>query len=107
MAKLTDPITLPCGLVSKNRVALAALTNQQSEDDGGLSRDEEAWLLRRAEGGFGIVTTCASHVSASGKGFDGQLGIFSDRQLPRLTDLATGIRERGALGLVQCARPRA
>ncbi|MBL9022108.1 MAG: NADH:flavin oxidoreductase [Myxococcales bacterium] len=101
MPKLTDPVSFRCGLVSKNRVALAALTNQQSEEDGTLSRDEESWLLRRAAGGFGIVTTCASHVSASGKGFDGQLGIYADGQLPRLTELASGIRERGALGLVQ------
>jgi hypothetical protein len=56
--------------------------NQQSYDDGVLSHDERRWLVRRAEGGFGIVETCAAFASPDGKGFDGQLGISSDAQLP-------------------------
>jgi 2,4-dienoyl-CoA reductase-like NADH-dependent reductase (Old Yellow Enzyme family) len=36
-----------------------------------------------------------------GKGFEGQLGIFSDTQLPGLTKLASGIRQHGAISSVQ------
>jgi 2,4-dienoyl-CoA reductase-like NADH-dependent reductase (Old Yellow Enzyme family) len=43
------------------------MTNKQSEEDGTLSDDEINWLLGRAEGGFGIITTAASHVHPSGK----------------------------------------
>lgn len=100
-SRLFEPLTLPSGAVLKNRVALAPLTNQQSHEDGTLSADEERWLLRRARGGFGLVETCAAHVSREGQAFDRQLGIFDDALSPRLGELAAGIRGAGALGIVQ------
>ena len=60
----------------KNRFMLAPLTNTQSHEDGVLSDDEYHWLTKRAQGGFGITMSCASHVQDIGKGFPGQLGIF-------------------------------
>ncbi|MCC5838747.1 MAG: NADH:flavin oxidoreductase [Opitutales bacterium] len=96
------PLTFPrAGRTMRNRIALAAMTNQQSGDDGLLSDDEYAWLVRRAEGGFGMVTTCAAHVHRTGRGWPGALGIDSDACLPGLTRLANGIREAGGLAIVQ------
>ena len=86
---------------AKNRVALAPMTNTQSGSDGTASSNEIAWLERRAEGGFGIIITCASHVEQSGQGWPGQMGIFSDALLPGLGTVAAGIRKHGSLGLVQ------
>ncbi len=100
-SSLFTPISFRCGRSAAHRVALAPLTNQQSHDDGTLSADEHAWLLRRAAGGFAVVETCAAHVSQDGKGFDGQLGVWGDHQLPGLTRLAGDLERRGALGLVQ------
>lgn len=85
----------------RNRIALAAMTNQQSGADGLLSDDEYAWLVRRATGGFGMVTTCAAHVHIGGRGWPGALGIDTDTCLPGLTRLANGIREAGGLAIVQ------
>ena len=99
--RLFEPLTFRCGARAKNRLALAPLTNQQSHDDGTLSRDEERFLVRRARGGFGLVSTCAAHVSDDGKGFDGQLGVSSDAHLPGLTRLAAALRAEGALSIVQ------
>ena len=48
----------------RNRTVVAAMTNKQSRPDGVLSDEEIRWLLRRAEGGFGIVTTAAAHVES-------------------------------------------
>ena len=76
------------------------MTNCQSHDDGSLGDDEFRWLARRARA-FGITSTCAAHVSADGKGFPGQLGVFSDAQLPGLEKLATMMRESETVGLVQ------
>lgn len=101
MRRPSDSLSFRCGATSKNRVALAPLTNQQSHDDGSLSDEERRWLVRRAAGGFGLVTTCAAHVSAEGKGFDGQLGVFDDRLLPGLGELGGAIARAGALGVVQ------
>lgn len=96
-----EPLILPRGPAIKNRFILAPLTNTQSHQDGTLSDDEYRWLTMRAEGGFGLVTTCASHVQLNGQGFPGQLGCFSDDHLPSLTRLATGIRQAGAVSSLQ------
>lgn len=98
---LLSPIRLRNGLVAANRVWLAPLTNQQSAADGVCSPEEQRWLERRAEGGFGVIETCAAHVAEDGQGFEGQLGVWGDHQLPRLRELAAGIARTGALGLVQ------
>lgn len=80
---------------------LAPLTNMQSHADGTLSDDEKHWLVKRAEGGFGVVMTCAAHVQRVGQGFVGQLGTYSDDHLPGLTDLANAIRSHDRVALVQ------
>jgi 2,4-dienoyl-CoA reductase-like NADH-dependent reductase (Old Yellow Enzyme family) len=36
---------------------LAPLTNTQSHPDGRLSDDEFNWLVKRAEGGFGLINS--------------------------------------------------
>jgi 2,4-dienoyl-CoA reductase-like NADH-dependent reductase (Old Yellow Enzyme family) len=101
MQKLFEPMTFPRGPAMKNRFMLAPLTNSQSHDDGTLSDDEFHWLTMRAKGGFGLTMTCAAHVQAEGRGFPGQLGIFSDAHLPGLTRLADAIRQAGSLSSVQ------
>lgn len=85
----------------KNRLALAPLTNTQSHEDGTLSDDEFNWLVKRAEGGFGLVMTCAAHVQAIGQGFPGQLGVWSDNHLPGLTRLAEALKANGAVSSLQ------
>ena len=89
-----DAVTFIHGPAMKNRFMVSPLTNLQSNPDGTLSDDEERWLTMRAEGGFGLTMTCASHVDPRGQGFPGQLGCFSDDHLPGLTRLAAGIRYR-------------
>ena len=70
------------GVQSKNRVVLAAMTNKQSFEDGTISIDEINWLSRRAQGGFGIITTAATHVSKYGQGWEGEFGVFDDKFIP-------------------------
>lgn len=85
----------------KNRFMLAPMTNTQSHQDGTLSDDEFHWLSMRAEGGFGLVMTCASHVQAIGKGFPGQLGIFSDEHILGHRRLAASLQSHGAVAVIQ------
>ncbi|MDB6062841.1 MAG: namA [Verrucomicrobiaceae bacterium] len=99
--KLFEPINFAHGKPMRNRFMLAPLTNMQSNEDGTLSDDEYRWLTMRAQGGFGLTITCASHVQAAGKGFSGQLGIWSDKHLPGLERLAKGINTAGSLSAVQ------
>ena len=89
MAKPNDAYILPrTGVQVRNRAVLAAMTNKQSHEDGALSDEEIHWLTMRAEGGFGIVTTAAANVTKTGRGWDGEMGVWGDHQLPGLTRMA-------------------
>jgi len=98
---LLSPLTLRPGVVSRNRVWLAPLTNMQSHPDGTCSSIEETFLGMRSDGGFGLVETCAAHVSQDGKAWPGELGVHDDAMILGLTKLATRIRAGGALASVQ------
>ena len=92
MSKPSDSFTFPrTGHVVRNRSVLAAMTNKQSHADGTLSDEEINWLVKRAEGGFGIITTAATHVVPEGQGWDGEMGVWGDHQLPGLTRMADEI----------------
>ena len=99
--KPEDSITFRCGATMKNRFMLAPLTNQQSHENGQLSDEEFHWLTMRAKGQFGLVMTCASHVQEIGKGFSGQLGIFSDDHKDGHKKLADAIKSYGSLAVIQ------
>ncbi|UTM39803.1 NADH:flavin oxidoreductase (plasmid) [Rhodococcus pyridinivorans] len=99
--KLSNPLSLARGPQWSNRLLLAPLTNHQSNADGSLHDDELRWLTMRAAGGFGLVMTCAAHVSQAGQAFPGQLAVWDDRFLPGLTRLASALAERGAASAVQ------
>ncbi len=97
----SNPLNFPCGVHSKNRFMLAPMTNTQSHEDGTLSDDEYHWLTMRAKGGFAITMTCASHVQEVGKGFPGQLGIFSDDHIEGHRRLSAGIKAHGSVTIIQ------
>ena len=85
----------------KNRFMLAPLTNQQSHENGELSDDELKWITMRAKGDFGLVMTCASHVQEIGKGFPGQLGIFSDDLNEGHLKITENIKVHGGISVIQ------
>ena len=89
------------GKVAPNRIVLAPMTNMQSHTDGTLSEDEYRWLMRRAKEGFGIIFTCAAHVSLDGQGWKGELGIFDDKHIAGLSRLTADIRKEGSLSFMQ------
>ncbi len=101
MKDLLSPLSFSRGPILKNRFMLSPLTNTQSFEDGRLSDEEFRWLTMRAEGGFGLTMTCASHVQAIGKGFPGQLGVFSDDHLEGLKRLSSTIKGSGSVAIIQ------
>jgi len=97
-----EPFTFPrSGQTVRNRTVLAAMTNKQSHQDGKISVDEIKWLEARARGGFGIITSAASHVQADGQGWEGEFGVWSDDHIPGLTKMADAIQEHGSMAWVQ------
>ncbi len=101
MRSLLEPLSFRNGSSAPNRVALAAMTNLQSQPDGTLGDDELVWLRHRAEGGFGLLCTCASHVALDGQGWANELGVYDDKLLPGLRTLAATLRAQGGLALMQ------
>lgn len=101
MNTLLSPLSFTRGPSLKNRFMLAPLTNTQSFEDGKLSDEEFRWLTMRAVGGFGLTMTCASHVQAIGKGFPGQLGVYSDDHLGGLKRLSQEIKANGSVAICQ------
>jgi 2,4-dienoyl-CoA reductase-like NADH-dependent reductase (Old Yellow Enzyme family) len=101
VSDLFTPLTFAHGKPMTNRLALAALTNRQSHPNGQLSEAERNWLIRRAQGGFGMTMTCAAHVQPNGQGFGGQLAIHSDQFLTGLASLASALRATDTVSVVQ------
>ena len=89
------------GHIVRNRAVLAAMTNKQSYENGILSNNEIKWLTRRAKGGFGIITTAATHVSRDGQGWEGEFGTFDDFHIPGLSELANNLKQNGAISIAQ------
>jgi 2,4-dienoyl-CoA reductase-like NADH-dependent reductase (Old Yellow Enzyme family) len=97
-----EPFTFPRnGQTVRNRTVLAAMTNKHSHEDGKVSLDEIQWLEARARGGFGIITSAASHVQANGQGWEGEFGVWSDDHIPGLTRMADAIKGHGSMAWVQ------
>jgi 2,4-dienoyl-CoA reductase-like NADH-dependent reductase (Old Yellow Enzyme family) len=101
MTALTDSLTLARGGALKNRFVLAPMTNCQSHADGRLSDEEYRWLVKRADGGFGLTMTCAATAQKEGIGFPGQLAAYSDIHVDGLARLAAGIKAHGSHAVVQ------
>ena len=99
--KPTESLEIGRGFVLKNRSLLAAMTNKQSNEDGSLSDEEITWLVRRAKGNFAITTSAAANVTETGRGWEGEMGVWGDHQLPGLTKLATRLNSHNTISLVQ------
>ena len=101
VTSLNAPLALRHGRPLPNRLALAPLTNKQSNPDGTVSDVDLAWLVARSRGGFGLTLTAAAFVASAGRSWIGQPGVTSDAHVPGLVRLAEGIREAGGVSAVQ------
>lgn len=101
VSDLFKPLSLLHGPAMSNRFMLAPLTNQQSERDGCASEFDQQWIGQVAQGGYGLIQTCATTVESSGIAFERQLGIHSDHHLRGLSQMAAAIRRGGGLSAVQ------
>ncbi|WP_038911410.1 NADH-dependent flavin oxidoreductase [Dickeya dadantii] len=98
--RFIKPITLPNGVVIKNRVVLPPMTEQMSFEDGTVTLEEINYMQQRA-GGVGLFITPVAYINKEGKGFEGQLGVDDDSKIPGLAKLAHAIKSRGAKAILQ------
>ncbi len=98
--KMTEPITFRRGLTLKNRIVMAPMTVKMSFYDGIVTDDEIAYYQMRA-GAIGAIITGAANVQPNGKGWEGELGVDDDKQIPRLAKLASAIQTNGTKAILQ------
>ena len=98
--RFLTPMTLPNGVVLKNRVVLPPMTEQMSFEDGSVTAEEIHYMQQRA-GGVGLFITPVAYINKEGKGFEGQLGVEDDGKIPGLAKLAQAIKARGAKAILQ------
>ena len=98
---LFEPIALR-EVRAKNRVVVSPMCQYSARD--GLVND---WHLvhigKFAQGGAGIVFVEAAAVEARGRITHGDVGIWSDGQLPGLSRIAAFVRAQGAAPAIQLA----
>ena len=99
-SRLLAPMTFRNGRTAPNRVWVAPMTNKASHPDGTLSDDEFGFLVARAAGGFGVVETCASHVTPDGQAWPGELAMYDDVHVPGWRRLAEAHRRRAQRAVV-------
>nr|WP_242868529.1 NADH-dependent flavin oxidoreductase [Weissella oryzae] len=92
--------TFKSGVTVSNRIVMAPLTQTMGNQDETVSPAELAWY-RLHSGDAGMIITGSSHVSALGKGFEGEFGAYDDRFIPSLRDAAAAIKSRGSKAILQ------
>jgi len=98
-AGLFTPLTLR-GVTLGNRVAISPMC-QYSAADGVANDWHFAHLARFALGGAGIVFVEATAVEARGRITPGDLGLWSDDQMPPLRRIARFLAAHGAVPAIQ------
>lgn len=102
---LARPLTLPCGVEIKNRIAKAAMSEQLSNRRGaptpGLARLSERW----ARGGAGLQITGNIMVDARSIGEPRNVVVEDDRDLDLLRTWAAAAAANGTVALAQINHP--
>ena len=90
-----SPLTLPCGLTLRNRVARAAAFA------GGSAAEQAATLGEAARGGAALVTVAYTSVSRDGRTFAAQLLLDPAHPPEGLGEIARAAHAAGALAVFQ------
>ena len=98
---LFSEVPLSSTIKLKNRVAVAPMTTQQSNQDGTISKAEADWLTRLSEDGYGMVVSCAASISHTATAFYNQLSLAEDSFIPALIPVAGEMKRNGSVNIVQ------
>ncbi|WP_256977113.1 NADH:flavin oxidoreductase/NADH oxidase [Bordetella genomosp. 10] len=98
--RLFSPYTLR-GVTFPNRAVLAPMQMYKAAQDGIATDWHFQHLARFAVGGFGTVMTEALMVDPRGRNTYGDLGLWTDDQIPGLRRIATFMKSMGVLPAAQ------
>ncbi|WKA59282.1 NADH-dependent flavin oxidoreductase [Planococcus shenhongbingii] len=97
---LFEEITLPNGVMLKDRLGVAPMTTYSGNPDGTVSDEELVYYRRRSNIGSLFISACIA-VSENGLAFPGQFVAFNEDVMPRLTRLATEMKANGNKAILQ------
>lgn len=98
--KLSDTITLR-GKLLKNRIVMPPMATNYAAEDGGVTERMVNYYSRKALGGVGMLIVEATMVKEGGSGWHNQLSINRDDLVPGFKTLASKVKEKGAVALIQ------
>ena len=87
--------------IVKNRIVMAPMCMYQSDNCGFVKEFHKAHYYSRSLGGVGIVIVEATSVSENGRISVRDLGIWREEHVDGLSQLASNIREAGAIPFIQ------
>jgi 2,4-dienoyl-CoA reductase-like NADH-dependent reductase (Old Yellow Enzyme family)/thioredoxin reductase len=99
-SKVFEPIAV--GTVEiKNRIVAGPMVMNHATEEGHVTPRMVDYYAAKARGGFGLVHVEASYMRPDGNMFSRMLGVYSDKQLPGLNEIAEAIHAYGAKCTIQ------
>jgi NADPH2 dehydrogenase len=101
MQQLTDKVTIK-NILFKNRIVMPPMVCfGWADNDGNIMSNHLEHYKKRAMNQTGTIIVEAACINKNAKLRDFQIGIWSDRHISGLTNLANAIKQYGAVALVQ------
>ena len=97
---LFEPLVFNNGITARNRVVVAPMTHYSSNEDGSSIPDEFPYIERRSAGPGVVITACYA-ITENGKAYVGEPFITDDKFIPDLRKLASVIKDKGAVAILQ------
>lgn len=98
--KIAEPIKIGT-MELKNRMYAAPMVTLYADENGNVTPKLCDIYRQKAKGGWGLVCVEATNVLFSGRNFTRMLGIYDDRQVTGLSELADAIRDGGTKSCIQ------
>ncbi|MFQ6124668.1 MAG: hypothetical protein ACE5R6_08705 [Candidatus Heimdallarchaeota archaeon] len=100
MANLADPIKI-ADMQVKNRFVMPPMVTNFASDKGEVTDRLLRYYEQRSEGGIGLIIVEATAIAWEHRLQKYSVGIYDDRLIPRLTQLADRIKAHGARAFIQ------
>lgn len=97
---LFRPMSFPNGIEVSGRFVMAPMVINSSNADGTVTDADIAYFKRRAKTGQ-LLITAACYNDIMAQWLDYQYGIFDDKHLPGMTEMAQAMKSEGAKAIMQ------
>ena len=89
------------GATSRNRLVMAPMVTNFAGPDNAITDRQVDYYAERARGGVGTIIVEASVIQKTVRAFERQVGVYDDRFIPGLSQLARAIQAEGAAAVIQ------